>query len=50
MTRGRSAPPTDRIGERYDEDSLELLGAALERGALIRGASDQSLRSVLVVQ
>ena len=37
------------VGERYDQDSLEVLTAARERGALVRGASDQSLDSVLVV-
>ncbi len=38
------------VGERFDQDSLEVLSTALERGALVRGASDPSLRSVLVVR
>jgi arginine decarboxylase len=38
------------VGEPFDQDSLEVLSTALERGALVRGASDPSLRSVLVVR
>ena len=37
------------VGERYDQDSVDVLSMARERGALVRGASDQSLDSVLVV-